>query len=214
MTRSPNTNGPAVLLWATLLVSAAVGHALAAYGAGEDATRLVIRQTARISVLFFSAAFAASSLLRLWPAPWSRWMMRNRRWLGLSFALSHLVHLTAILILARIASNLVVDTATLIGGGLAYVFIALLAATSFDGAVRRLGVRTWRGLHKSGMYYIWALFTFSYLPRALVSAPFIAPTLMLVGVLGLRIAAHRAPRRTADAEIATRGDNLSRQRLP
>lgn len=196
MTRSPYANGPGVLLWAALLIGAALAHALAAHGAGEEATRLVIRQTARISVLFFSAAFSASSLLRLRPAPWSRWMMRNRRWLGLSFALSHLVHLFAILLLLRIAPDFAIDATTLVGGGLAYVFIALLAATSFDGAVRRLGVRTWRALHKTGMYYIWILFVFSYLPRALTSAPFVAPTFLLVSALGLRIAASRTARST------------------
>jgi len=196
MTRSSYANGPGILVWAALLIGAALAHALAAQGAGEEGTRLVIRQTARISVLYFSAAFAASSLLRLRPAPWSRWMMRNRRWLGLSFALSHLVHLAAILLLLRIAPDFAIDTATLVGGGLAYVFIALLAATSFDGAVRRLGVRTWRALHKTGMYYIWIIFTFSYLPRALASTPFIAPTVLLFSALGLRIAAYRAARQS------------------
>ncbi len=190
MATSGAANGPRILLAAALLIAAAIVHAHVVLGAGEEGTRLVIRQTARISVLFFAAAFTASSLLRLRPAAWSRWMMRHRRWLGLSFALSHLVHLGAILRLLQIAPDFALDTPTIVGGGLAYVFVFLLAITSFDGAVKRLGARNWQRLHKTGAYYIWFIFTFSYLPRAVVSAPFIAPSLLLIGAWALRIAAH------------------------
>jgi len=38
----------------------------------------------------------ASSLRRLWPTPASAWLLRNRRWLGLSFATAQATHLVAI----------------------------------------------------------------------------------------------------------------------
>ena len=190
MKRSWKDGGWQIILVTTVLIAAAVTHAVISLDSGgEETVRLVIRQTARISIVLFSAAFAASSLVRLWPATWSRWMMRHRRWLGLSFALSHAVHLAAIIRLGTVAPAFEVDMTTRIFGGMAYVFIALMAATSFDGAVRLLGTRNWQRLHEAGSYYIWFIFVQSYLPRALESAPYVAPTLLLFAALGVRMAA-------------------------
>lgn len=191
MSVNRKTDSLRILLVAAALISAAIVHAVMFTADGEAALRLIIRQTARISLVYFCAAFSASSLLRLWPGNATRWLMRNRRWIGLSFALSHAVHLAAIFRLAAIAPDFEVETITRIFGGLAYVFIALMAATSFDGAVRFLGSRTWRRLHKVGAYYIWFIFTQSYAPNALAAVAYIAPTALLVATLGLRIAAHR-----------------------
>ena len=61
-----------------------------------DGVRMVIRFTARTSLLFFCLAFGAASLARLWPNPWTRWQRRNRRALGVTFAASHAIHAVAI----------------------------------------------------------------------------------------------------------------------
>ncbi len=180
------------------LLATVVAHAVLLHGAGEEATRLVIRQTARISLLLFAASFSASSLLLLRPAPITRWMMRNRRYLGLGFALSHFVHLAAILTLARLDSSFEVDTVTKIFGGGAYVIIAAMAATSFDGAVRLLGTRNWQRLHRFGSYYLLVLFANSYLPRAAESPTYLPAAVIIVGVVALRAIAARRPKvRTA-----------------
>ena len=44
-----------------------------------DGVRMVIRFTARTSLLFFCLAFSAAALARLWPNAWTRWQRRNRR---------------------------------------------------------------------------------------------------------------------------------------
>ena len=44
-----------------------------------DGARMVIRFTARTSLLFFALAFSAAALARLWPNGWTRWQRRNRR---------------------------------------------------------------------------------------------------------------------------------------
>ena len=51
-----------------------------------DGVRMVIRFTARTSLLFFCLAFSAAALARLWPNGWTRWLRRNRRYLGVTFA--------------------------------------------------------------------------------------------------------------------------------
>jgi hypothetical protein len=65
--------------------------------------RMVIRWTARTSLLLFLLTFTASAAWRRWPGPWTRWQLANRRYLGLSFAFSHGVHLLAILAFAHLA---------------------------------------------------------------------------------------------------------------
>src|SRR6185295_9275832 len=62
-----------------------------------DGIRMVIRFTARSSLLLFCLAFGAAALARLWPNPWTRWLRRNRRALGVSFAASHGLHAAAII---------------------------------------------------------------------------------------------------------------------
>jgi len=179
-----------VLIAALLAMSAII---VAVAGTGIDGMRMLIRATARSSLLIFLAAFAASSLARLWPAPTTRWMIRNRRWLGLGFAFSHLVHLIAILWLFGVYGGETPPPPmrTIIGGGIAYVFIALLAATSWNGAVRALGTRNWQRLHKAGVWYIWLIFMVSYGGRAAINPLYLPPALLLVGAAALRLIASR-----------------------
>lgn len=122
-----------------------------------DGLRMAIRATARTSLLLFLPVFAASALVRLQPNDASRWLHRNRRYLGVSFAASHGLHALAIIAFALAAPDLfwsMTNTGTLISGGLAYAFILAMAATSFDRAVRWLGTRNWRALHWVGSWYI------------------------------------------------------------
>src|SRR3954470_6650917 len=61
-----------------------------------DGVRVVIRFTARTSLLFFCLAFSAAALAKLWPSAWTRWQRRNRRYLAVTFAASHGLHAIAI----------------------------------------------------------------------------------------------------------------------
>jgi DMSO/TMAO reductase YedYZ heme-binding membrane subunit len=163
----------------------------AAAGWSEEAVRIVVRWTAKIAVVLFAAAFAASSLRLFWRSEPTRFLVKNRRRLGLSFALAHGVHLLALVTLGVAFPSPFVDdlnAVTLVGGGLAYVFMFAMAATSNDTSVRRLGVVRWRRLHTIGGWYIWAIFTQSYVPRALVDPAAVPFAVLLFGVLGLRIA--------------------------
>jgi hypothetical protein len=61
-----------------------------------DGVRMVIRFTARTSLVLFCLAFAGTALALMWPNAWTRWLRRNRRYLGVSFAASHAIHAVAI----------------------------------------------------------------------------------------------------------------------
>ena len=100
-----------------------------------DGVRMVIRFTARTSLLLFCLAFCAAALARLWPNAWTRWLRRNRRYLGVSFAASHAIHAAAILAFATMdpAGYAAATTiASYIFGGIGYAFIIAMTATSFD----------------------------------------------------------------------------------
>ena len=70
--------------------------AFALYPDAAEGSRAAIRLTARTSFLLFLAAFTASSFATLLPGPFTRFLLRERRIIGLSFAFSHLLHAVAI----------------------------------------------------------------------------------------------------------------------
>jgi hypothetical protein len=109
-----------------------------------DGIRMAIRATARTSFVLFALAFSASALFALWPGAWTGWQRRNRRYLGLSFAVSHTVHAAVIVAFARldpVQFHLQSNTGTIVSGGIAYGFIAAMALTSFDRSAAWLGPR-------------------------------------------------------------------------
>ena len=166
-------------------------------GTDETAVRLVLRATARTSVVLFLLAFTASALQRTWPTPASRWLVANRRYLGVSFATSHFVHLMAILTLAGWSlARLVEMTAAgpLVLGALAYAFIAAMTATSFDRTAAWLGPRRWQRLHTVGAWTIWLVFTLTFVPLTLRSVLYWPFALLLVAAPALRMGLLRSAR--------------------
>ena len=194
--RSEAFEGWPLVAWSALALLAMTALLLAVYGAGEPGLRVLIRATARSSLALFLPAFAASSLRRLWPTPLSAWLLRNRRQVGVSFALSHGVHLAAILVLAAgHPDTFAPAAATVVGGGVGYVFIAALAATSSDAAVRKLGARRWKLLHRAGVWVIFGIFALNYVPAPLHDLRYAPASLAMLGALGLRIGAWVRSRR-------------------
>ena len=180
-----------LLGWTSVALIAMVVGLRAVYGLDEAGIRVLIRATARTSFAFFLLAFVASPLRRVWRSPASAWLLANRRYLGLSFAVSHLLHLIAIFALYHWSGReLLAGTSPVVAvvGGLGYLLLAALAATSFDGAVALLGVRRWRLLHTIGMYYLWFVFAVSYVPRAIGAPTYLPAALLAAGVLAMRIA--------------------------
>jgi methionine sulfoxide reductase heme-binding subunit len=162
-----------------------------------DGVRMVIRFTARTSLLFFCLAFSAAALARIWPNAWTRWLRRNRRYLGVTFAASHAIHAFAIACFAIMdpaGYAAATSIASYIFGGIGYAFIIAMAATSFDRTAALIGARAWRMLHISGGYYLLFQFMVSFgkrIPDMPLYALFLVP---LLAVFVLRMIA-MAPRR-------------------
>jgi hypothetical protein len=144
----------------SLLLLAMSGSLLALH-ADAEGLRQVIRATARTSLVLFALAFTASALAELAPGGFTRWQRRNRRYLGVSFAASHLIHLAALIGLAQVDVALfwtLTNPANIVLAGTAYLLLAAMAATSFDTTAAWLGARRWRLLHLIGGWYIWISF--------------------------------------------------------
>ena len=161
-----------------------------------DGVRMVIRFTARTSLLFFCLAFSAAALARLWPNAWTRWLRRNRRYLGVTFAASHTIHAIAIgcfAVMDPTGYAAATNIASYIFGGTGYAFIIAMAATSVDRTAQAIGARAWRLLHLTGGYYLLFQFMVSFgkrIPEMPLYALFLLP---LLAVFALRMIA-MAPR--------------------
>ncbi len=159
-------------------------------GIDEASFRIAIRFTARSSCVLFLLAFIASSLRKLKLTPLSSWLITNRRYLGLSMAISHGFHAIAIAGVAILTTENMVRNNH--GANLGYLFIILMTITSFPRPAAILGRRGWRILHTVGMYYLWLSFTVAFSERLneswLIYFPFV---LALALVLILRFVPHK-----------------------
>ena len=177
---------PELKFWlgTTLLASAALAFALFSGGATAleaqiENWQLWARYTARLSFFLFLASYLASPLYELTQNNAANWLRRNRRNAGLSFGLAHTIHLAA-LIGFLIVSGEPVDAATLIVGGGAYLAMFAMMATSNDAAIRRIGQKNWRRLHKFGAHYLAFVFAFTYTGSLLNPTP---KPLYLIGLI-------------------------------
>jgi DMSO/TMAO reductase YedYZ heme-binding membrane subunit len=167
-------SGWPIVGWAALALGLLFGALLAIQGTGPEGVREVLLASAKTSALLFLAAFLASPL-RAWRRnALTRWLLRNRRYVGVSFGVSHAYHLAAIVANARVTGQSY-GPAALVFGGFGYVLLAAMVATSNDAAVARLGVRRWRRLHVFGLYYLWFIFAYTFLGSVLEGQPRVAP---------------------------------------
>ena len=120
----------------------------------------MIQYSVRWAVPFIFLVIATSALFRLFPGRSTRWLLRNRRYIGLCFAVamawqgafifivsfSHSAHYYSEIYLLRDELE----------GSSGYLFLAAMTLTSFGLFRRRLSAEQWRFLHLSGVIFLWA----------------------------------------------------------
>ena len=171
-----------IVKWSTIIIGAVFALILLFNGINEASFRIAIRFTARSSCILFLLAFCASSLRKFQSTPLTNWLLKKRRYLGLSMAISHGYHAIAIAGVAILTSeNMVRDNH---GANLGYVFIILMTITSFEAPAAILGRRNWLILHTVGMYYLWLSFIYAFSERLneswLIYSPFI--TILILSI--------------------------------
>jgi methionine sulfoxide reductase heme-binding subunit len=147
----------------------------------------------RLSAPYFLLTFTASPLQRLFPNRTTRWLLVNRRYFGLAFAVGALCQLAPITTLAlrfRPALADIHSESSQFGEDVIYLTLVLMTVTSFRAVSRYLSPTTWRRLHSAGIYLLGGLYGVSYVYFAL-NKPTV--TYVLLGVAftlawGLRVA--------------------------
>ena len=155
----------------------------------KETVSLLIRSTAKLSFILFMLAFVASSLHYYIKNSLTRWLLKNRRYLGVSFAISHYLHLAALILMTyHINFNVFEDRGLFrtAFGAVAYAFITLMTITSFDRTRNLFGANNWKTIHTFGGYLLWVIFAKSYVLD--LSSPLrILLALLAISVLILRI---------------------------
>jgi len=126
----------------------------------------MIQFSVRLAVPWLYIAFAASSLAVLAPVRFSRWLLRNRRIVGLCFAAGMAWQLFFILWMVLGHWGYYIeeaysyfDLAEQLPG---YVILIAMTVTSFKPGRSKLSTGQWRLLHKGGIYFLWAVVWSTY----------------------------------------------------
>lgn len=126
----------------------------------------LIQLSVRLAVPWLYIAFAASALATVWPGVASRWLLRNRRIIGLCFAAGMAWQLLFILWLVighsdyyRQEAYSVFDLAEQVPG---YLLLFAMTLTSFRFGRSKLSARQWQLLHKGGIYFLWGVIWSTY----------------------------------------------------
>jgi DMSO/TMAO reductase YedYZ heme-binding membrane subunit len=192
MARSKVTNGWALVAYIAVIVAAVAAASLMVRGTDIVGVRTAVRNSARVSLLVLALPFMASSIAELWRGPAGKWLMRNRKFLGLGFAVSHFTHAAFLIIFAVgywDVFKVSVGPFGIFGGGFGYLCLIAMTITSFDGPTKWLGRKRWKILHKTGMYVFWGIFTSSYIGHAVKEPEFLPMAAIVLAGWGLRGAA-------------------------
>ncbi len=173
--------------WVTALVAVSSLGVLGFEGLTAEGYGLGARVTLRVGFLCFLAALVASSIPHFGANANFKWILRNRRYLGVSFAVAHFFHFLFVWALVE-SGAIQLDGSFLQEPGLAiYLLLALMVATSFDATAAMLPRRVWVGLHRVGMYATWFAFFGAFAGRSAEGDLFYHPfTLACVLGMGVR----------------------------
>jgi sulfoxide reductase heme-binding subunit YedZ len=124
---------------------------------------LWLRITARISGVLLAASFASLGLRQIWPSALTLYIGASRHRFTLLFALSHTLHLAAIVMLAILLPNQVFAKKNIPGlvlGAMGYVLIYYLAWRAF--AARKKSDLPDKKMQTFGLYLLWLVFTLAF----------------------------------------------------
>jgi sulfoxide reductase heme-binding subunit YedZ len=162
-----------------------------------EATVSMIRLSVQFASPWVFIAFVTSPLAQLFPGSTSKWLSRNRRYFGLSFAAGfgwQAVFIAVLLTLYPAYYWEELHNATdLFLRMVSYIFLLALTVTSFFPVRRKMRPEHWRRLHLVGIWYFWLAIWASYAPAALSSDAktiHIVYTALGLLVLVLRIVAY------------------------
>lgn len=172
--------------------------------AEETSVALAMRTTAKLAFFVYIAIFLARPLKDLVPNSFTRSLVSYRPYLGLIFAAIMTVHLALIAWWFIFITRQSPPVMTLIVGGIAYALVFLMLITTFEAPARALGPANWRRLHKTGLYWVGAVFANSLLPDAIANPTdpvYLASATLIAAAIAVRVTAYVMRRRQKTAAI-------------
>ena len=168
----------------TLLSGAPILAYLLLVSPDDEHLRQMLRLSAWTAILIYLVIFVARPLKQLASSPFSRKLLRNRRYVGIALAAVMSIHLVLLLMVNEQALNY--------GGAAVFALMYLMLFTSFDSAPAKIGPRNWRILHKIGLYGLGFAFAQSII-GAFLDAPldpvYLPLTLLMLVAVAIRMAA-------------------------
>ena len=162
-----------------------------------------LRWTGRLAFFVFLVPWLASPLQRLFPSKLSQRLVRWSRQAGITFGGIQVVHLGLIVWLFQIYEQPGVDAATLVVGGSGIALAIVMLVTSFDGPMRLVGSRIWKGLHRAGLYVCGFIYFFDFLVAPILEdydlvtyAPLMLLTAAAIGLRTMALLMSKKPKKS------------------
>jgi DMSO/TMAO reductase YedYZ heme-binding membrane subunit len=120
----------------------------------------MIQFSVRWAVPFIYLVIAASSVQILFPGAFPMWWLRNRKYIGMCFAVAMAWQGLFIFIMSTFFREYYFADVYLLRdeleGSIGYIFLPVMVLTSFHFVRKHLNSRQWKLIHKSGIYFLWA----------------------------------------------------------
>lgn len=200
--------GVGIVLWLVLpLPLVVLSFALLTGRLGANPAEALILETGEWALRLLLLTLTATPLARL--TGWNG-LLRHRRLLGLWTAGYAGAHLLAYAWLdqafdARAILADVVERPFIAAGAVAVVLLAVLAVTSWDGAVRALGARRWQRLHRTAYFAAAAALVHFWWKVSMGKELELLEPMIYAGIFAALMLARRLPARRRRRPAAAHG---------
>jgi hypothetical protein len=120
----------------------------------------MISFSVRWAVPFIFLVTATSALQALFPGPLTMWLLRNRKYIGMCFAVAMAWQGLFIFIMSTFFRDYYFEEIFYLRdeleGSTGYLFLVAMVMTSFRFGRKYLDAKQWKLLHRSGLYFLWA----------------------------------------------------------
>ena len=162
MLLSSNNKNIAVFVLTALLLGLPATILVLQDQTAERNLLIVLRSLGRISFLVFLLIAVSRPLRELVRSPFTKTLLRNRRYVGIVLAASMTVHLGFIVWRFAFVRGENLELTAYLTGGLFYSMLYLMLITSFNRPAAALGPIRWRALHKTGFWTLAIFFAFTF----------------------------------------------------
>ena len=120
----------------------------------------MISFSVRWAVPFIYLVAATSALQVLFPGPLPMWLLRNRKYIGMCFAVAMAWQGLFIFMMSNFFRDYyfaeIFYLRDELEGSTGYIFLAAMVVTSFKFGRKYLSAKQWKLLHKTALYFLWA----------------------------------------------------------